>query len=187
MSIQLEKALDDFVTRYLQYADKQGLSLRIEYDPEWPSPCYQASANAAEWVPWLPHRCEPGLNLSQVEKGLDFQIHPDMHCYFGRYWSENLNAQTRRGRLQLLFAWNQDDFERLQQNLIGHLMMKRRLKQPDTLFFALTDEEDFILSVDNASGQVMLEQIGLLPKETLAPDLATFVNGLTPLDPDADI
>ena len=75
---------------------------------------------------------------------------------------------------------SEEDFERLQQNLIGHLLMKQRLKQPPTLFFGLTDEDDFILSVDNASGEVVLEQVGKLPTRCLAPDLATFVDGLTP-------
>ena len=85
------------------------------------------------------------------------------------------------GNLQLLLPWNQDDMVRLQQNLVGHVLMKRRLDQPETLFFAVTDEEDFILSVDNQSGEVVLEQVGLLPQEVLAPDLASFLASLEPV------
>ena len=59
-------------------------------------------------------------------------------------------------------------------------MLKRRLKQPETLFFALTSEDDFILTLNNTSGEVMLEQVGLPPKEALAPDLATFIHSLQP-------
>ena len=77
--------------------------------------------------------------------------------------------------------WNDDDAERLQQNLIGHVLMKRQLKQPETLFFALTDEEDFIVSVDNASGQVVLEQVGKPAQQVLAQDLAEFLATLQPL------
>jgi SecY interacting protein Syd len=51
---------------------------------------------------------------------------------------------------------------------------------PKTLFIALTDEDDFILAVDNISGEVVLEQVGLLPKEVLAPNLATFIQSLQP-------
>jgi SecY interacting protein Syd len=58
--------------------------------------------------------------------------------------------------------------------------MKRRLKQPETLFIALTDEDDFILTVDNASGEVVLEQVGLLPKEVVAPNLEVFIQSLQP-------
>jgi SecY interacting protein Syd len=64
--------------------------------------------------------------------------------------------------------------------LVGHILMKRRLKQPETLFIALTDEDDFILTVDNASGEVVLEQVGLLPKEVVAPNLEVFIQSLQP-------
>jgi SecY interacting protein Syd len=58
--------------------------------------------------------------------------------------------------------------------------MKRRLKQPETFFIALTDEDDFILTVHNTSGEVMLEQVGLLPKEVVAPNLAEFLQSIQP-------
>ena len=109
------------------------------------------------------------------------KIHSDVISYYSAYWSDNLNAQTSKGNLQLLQPWNQDDFERLQQNLVGHILMKRRLKQPETLFIALTDEDDFILTVNNTSGEVMLEQVGLIPKEVVAPNLAAFIQSLQPL------
>ncbi|HCB09072.1 MAG TPA: SecY-interacting protein, partial [Alteromonas sp.] len=96
------------------------------------------------------------------------------------YWSFNLSVKAEQGSCELLQVCSEEDFERLQQNLIGHLLMKQRLKQPPTLFFGLTDEDDFILSVDNASGEVVLEQVGKLPTRCLAPDLATFIDGLTP-------
>ena len=43
-----------------------------------------------------------------------------------------------------------------------------------------SDEDDFILTVNNASGEVMLEQVGLLPKELVAPNLATFIQSIVP-------
>ncbi|MDU0356093.1 SecY-interacting protein Syd [Paraglaciecola aquimarina] len=82
--------------------------------------------------------------------------------------------------MQLLQAWNLQDFERLQQNLIGHILMKRRLRQPETLFFGVTDQEDFILTLDNSTGQVLLEQVGLQSNDILAPNLAQFIDLLEP-------
>lgn len=184
MTTPLEKALDSFVTRYVQQAKEQGKPLQIEYDPDWPSACYQGVASVGEWVAWLPVKCQPKLNLSNLEQGLELTIHADIHTFFTRYWSDNLNATTSKGKLQLLLPWNEDDFVRLQQNLIGHVMMKRRLKHPETLFFAVTDQEDYILTVDNASGAVMLERVGVLATETLAPNLASFIDSLQPLSPD---
>jgi SecY interacting protein Syd len=83
--------------------------------------------------------------------------------------------------LSLLFAWNKDDFERLQENLIGHILMKRRLKQEETVFFAVTDEEDMIISVDNASGSVWVERVGCKPHKQLSDSLAQFISQLTPV------
>jgi SecY interacting protein Syd len=34
--------------------------------------------------------------------------------------------------------------------------------------------------VDNSSGEVMLEQVGLLPKEVVAANLADFIHSLQP-------
>jgi SecY interacting protein Syd len=83
----------------------------------------------------------------------------------------------------LLQVWNEQDFERLLQNLIGHALMKRRLEQPMTLFFAVTDDEDYILSLENDTGRVMLERVGLEPQEMLADNLAQFLSSLEPADP----
>ena len=58
--------------------------------------------------------------------------------------------------------------------------MKQRLGQAPTLFFGLTDEEDFILTVVNESGEVALEQVGKEPSQILAPSLAAFLERLTP-------
>ena len=89
-------------------------------------------------------------------------------------------AKHPSGKLQILQAWNAEDFDRLQQNIVGHILMKRRLRQPETVFIALTDEEDFILSVENQTGAVMLEQVGLQPKEQISVNLATFLTEIEP-------
>ena len=107
----------------------------------------------------------------QLNEALDSFINTYIH---------DLPATTERGDLDILQAWNEDDFERLQKNLISHVLMKRRLKQAETLFFATTDQEDFIISVDVGSGNIMLEQVGKVATEVLAPDLASFMKTLKP-------
>ena len=82
--------------------------------------------------------------------------------------------------MQYLQAWSKADFERLQQNLIGHLMMKARLKQSPTLFFAVTDEEDLNIVIDNIKGNVALEYVGKEPHKVLATSLAEFISQTTP-------
>lgn len=80
---------------------------------------------------------------------------------------------------------------RLQENLIGHLIMKRRLKQTPTLFIAATESEQEIISLCNLSGEVILEQPGTKNERFyrkisriflnlyrwLSPDLQTIANG----------
>jgi SecY interacting protein Syd len=179
MNPVLNQTMDNFIRRY-QDLDNANELLQIEYDPSWPSSCYSEQKTEGELVAWAPVLREVPGDFKGIETGLEMKIHPDVVSFYGRYWSDNLSAETKQGKLQLLQAWNEDDFQRLQQNLVGHILMKRRLKQPETLFFALTDEDDFILSIDNLSGAVLLEQIGLEAKETLAPNLSSFIEQLQP-------
>jgi SecY interacting protein Syd len=180
MSEQVTAALDKFVEIYLTAAKKHPEMALVEYDNEWPSDCYTASGSTGDRVTWQPVKRIGLANFSDLENALDMKIHQDVISFYSAYWSDNLSAETSKGYLQLLQPWNQADFERLQQNLVGHILMKRRLKQPETLFIALTDEDDFILTVDNSSGEVVLEQVGLLPKEVLAPNLTVFIQSLQP-------
>jgi SecY interacting protein Syd len=180
MSEKVTAALDEFVQRYLIAAKKHPKMLVVEYDNDWPSDCYTTSGNTGDRVDWQPIMRAGIANFNDLETALEMNIHQDVISYYSAYWSDNLSAETNKGYLQLLQPWNQGDFERLQQNLVGHILMKRRLKQPETLFVALTDEDDFIITVDNTSGEVMLEQVGLLPKEVVAPNLALFIQSLQP-------
>lgn len=189
MSEQVTAALDEFIQKYLVTAKKHPEMLLAEYDNDWPSECYTSldsksdkdnASSTNDRVDWQPVKRSGLVNFSDLEKALEMKIHEDIISYYSAYWSENLNAETDKGYLQLLQPLNQDDFERLQQNLVGHILMKRRLKQPETFFIALTDEDDFIITVHNTSGEVMLEQVGLEPKEVLAANLAVFIQSLQP-------
>jgi SecY interacting protein Syd len=173
-------ALDGFVQKYVSEIKENSVEMLAEYDPNWPSECYLKSAEAGEQVQWKPILRNDLADFSGIESALELTIHPDIKAFYARYWSDNLNAKSEKGSLQLLQAWNREDFERLQQNLVGHILMKRRLKQPETLFFGVTDEEDFILTLDNSTGQVMLEQVGIRPTEVLAPSMVEFLNVLEP-------
>lgn len=169
--------LDQFVARYISMHED---ALLTTYDANWPSECYAERKEDGENVHWKPVIQNDGNVFTNVEAALNITLNKAYCDFFTRYYSDNLPAIAPRGNCELLQAWNKDDFERLQQNTIGHLMMKARLKQAPTLFFAVTDEEDFILSVLNSTGEVVLEQVGQPPKEVIAPDLPTFIAGLTP-------
>ncbi len=178
----LTNSLDSFVTAFIQRHQQHHHCLpHIDYDPQWPSECYQQTTATGEPVPWVPVLQQQTPELFQgLAHALETDIHPDIVRYYTRYWSDPLPASFNGDRLNLLFVWNDEDYERLRGNLIGHALTQRRRKLPLTLFFACTEPEDFILSVDNASGQVMLEQPGQAPLRVIAESLAAFIGQLKP-------
>ena len=182
----LAENLDSFINAYIDLAGDDKRQLLTEFDADWLSPCLLFSelqltdVTTGEQMAWRPQLQPANSHLGDLAKALEIDIHPQLETLFCRYYSHDLPATTERGDLDLLQAWNQDDFERLQKNLISHVLMKRRLKQPETLFFATTDQDDFIICVDVASGNVMLEQVGKVAEEVLARDLDTFIKTLRP-------
>lgn len=180
MQSRIKTALSSFVEQYIKLYNGSGRQFSVECDDSWLSPCCTIldSSGTCEWTPTLQTE---NNSFEKLEQGMEMQIHQDFQDYFCTYWSDHLNARAARGDLQLLMVWNQDDFIRLQENLIAHLLMKRRLGQRDTLFFAQTEDENYILSVLNGTGEVVLEPVGQEPREVLAKDLAEFLSGLQPI------
>ncbi|MEH6649953.1 MAG: SecY-interacting protein [Motiliproteus sp.] len=180
MSSAVEQALDRFVQSHLEQNANQ--PPQIEFDSEWPSECYQSQPNSDGQVDWQPVRQQQHNDLfERLEQALEVAIHPDIKAYYDRYWSDPLPAQSPEGQLNLLFVWNPEDLERLRANLIGHALGRQRLKQPLSFFFGCTSPEEFVLAIDNDSGQVMLEQPGKRKSDLIAPSLAEFIDQLTPL------
>lgn len=180
MTPSVQQSLKRFVNKFFECAAKKGHVPSVEFDADWPSPCYKATAKDGERVPWQPVQRDPEMHFSGVEKALDITIHPDFATYYACYYSFHLPAQAQQGRCELLQVCSDEDLERLKENIIGHLMMKQRLKQAPTLFFAVTDDDDYIISLHNESGEVMLERVGKEPEQVLAPNLSAFIDGLEP-------
>ncbi len=175
MSDDIKRQLDRLVEETITLSNERQQPLTIEYDSHWHSPCYQQSAEQGALVHWKPVLQQGECAFSQLEEALELKLNPQFCDYFTRYFSDNLLVLAPDGGCELLQVWNADDFERLQENLIGHVLMKRRLNQPVTLFFALTDEDDLMLSVDNESGHVVLEPVGKPATRVIAPTLADFI------------
>lgn len=175
----IQQSLHKLMRDLQQAAAASPQLMMTEFEPQLTSPCYIGNASEGELCAWQPVPMEKEYTFANIENALHITLNEQFCKYFTTYWSFNLPVKAEQGNCELLQVCSEADFERLQQNLIGHLLMKQRLKQPPTLFFGLTDEDDFILSVDNASGEVVLEQVGKLPSRCLAPDLATFIDGLS--------
>ncbi|MBL4940200.1 MAG: SecY-interacting protein [Colwellia sp.] len=184
----LAQILQQFSKKYIgQYQKIHGHLPIAEQDDKWLSPCEKhisgddvLSKGQVFWQP-ITIETDQELNFDNVELALELNLHKDIKHYFTTLYSDNLDATCEEGELSLLFAWNKEDFQRLQENIIGHVLMKQRLKQGETIFFAVTDEEDMIVSIDNDTGSVWVERVGCDPHKKLADSLAQFITQLTPL------
>ena len=56
----------------------------------------------------------------------------------------------------------------------------KKMKQ-ETVFFAVTDEEDMIISIENATGAVWVERVGCKPHKKLSDSLTQFISQLIPI------
>lgn len=169
-SLELKNSWDNFISKWqLRYPEQKQLTP----DPDWPSPCETTTEHGSCWQPV---GIEEQLGFDNVEQAIELELDKQFCEFFTLYFADNIDAQFEDSELQFLQAWSKDDFIRLQQNLIGHLLMKKKLKQTPTLFFALTDEEDLNLVVNNHTGQVCLEYVGKEPHKIISDSLAEFIN-----------
>lgn len=180
MSDQVVSALSAFFDRWLRYQTSRGSPPCSELDPDWPSPCLYGPLDHGRqcWRPVL--RQAPG-SMANLESALDTRFHPAVTAFYGHWFSQPVSACFKGLGLTLLQPWNEADYERLQENLLAHWLMQRRLKLPESHFLATTRRDDRVISLDNASGAVQLEQLGVGRLALLAPDLASFLDRLEPL------
>lgn len=180
--MNVAQQLDRIVSEYLQIQEPIGWPM-LPWEEQWQSPCLLEQRAEGEDTPWRPFPIEVEIDLfERLGEALECEIHPDIKSYYSRYWSDPIYAAHPDGELSLLFAWNDEELERLRANLIGHALTKQRTRQPLTLFFACTepDAEEFI-SVMNTDGTVWLELPGKPPVRQLAPSMAEFLSQLSPL------
>ncbi len=177
-------ALTRLLDQWIQaYAAAHGTLPVQPHDANWQSPCQTTAPDSDGNIHWRPVERQDPADFSGLERALEQPVHPDIKAYYGSFWSECIPATTTEGELTLIQIWNAEDFDRLIENIIGHAFAKSRIKAPLTLFFAHTDDDELILSVDNASGEVVLEHPGERPLRTVADTLAEFLTRLDPVVP----
>ena len=183
----LNELVWQFSQDYLQAYQDRFEHLPITHkDEDWTSPCEQG-VHDEKFSLWQPIKMAQVLTFDNVEAALEVKLHADIKDYFTTIYSDSLDASCVEGDLSLLFAWSEKDFARLQENIIGHILMKTKLKQKLTIFFALTDDDDYIISLDNDTGSVWVEKVGREPHKKVAETLAEFMSQLTPRLPPTSI
>lgn len=177
---QTIQALGEFTARYLQHWQQNSQSLPAsEALYGIPSPCIEQTV--AGKVYWRPKPFINNEGLSAVSRGIDLIIQPSVSAFYTTQLAGDMQARLADRFISLLQVWSEDDFQRLQQNLLGHLLMKCRFKQSPTLFIATTDNPDELISVDNLTGQVLLERPARrLHQQVLASTIAELLSALVP-------
>ena len=178
----IKTKLSNIITTALKRIVNESLALtedgffHADYDPQWPSQCQSAEGK------WKPVPQQNPVNLGGLANALDTVIHPDICVYYSTFWSGSIETESEEGHVSLIQLWNQDDFNRLIENLVGHALMKRRSGHPLTIFFATAEPNtELFLSVDNENGHVLLEEPGRPPLRIVDESMATFLNRLTPV------
>ncbi len=178
--MSLAQHIDNLVEAYQAAYKAAETPLLVEPSDEWKAPIYLEEADA-DWVHWQPLQQSSSLAFTDLANALEQPLHADLEVLFGRWYAADLAVEFDGHPLWLLQNHGPEDAVRLQSNLAGHVLMKRRLKQPITLFIGLAEEsDDLLISLDNDSGQVGLEFVGQPHHEILAANLAEFVQKLTP-------
>ena len=174
------QALIAFTTRYCDAWHEKNNSWPLSEELYGvPSPCIISSTDDA--VFWRPQPFVGEKNLNAVERAFDIVIQPAVHAFYTTQFAGDMHAQFADEKLTLLQTWSEDDFRRVQENLIGHLVTQKRLKLSPTLFIATQDNELDVISVCNLSGEVCKETLGTRKRTVLADSLAEFLTQLKPV------
>ena len=175
--LKTPEALEQLMGRWLAHFEQSGQGWpTLEYDKAWTSDCQLKDSLNDGFIGWSPVKNEQPGDFSNIEQALECELHQDVKDYYTGYWSADLEVEHEKGPMSLLQIFNQEDFDILQQNIIGYVMMKRLLKQRVTIFFAVTDQDDQMISLLNDSGEIWLEYVGQEPHLKLADTMAEFLS-----------
>jgi SecY interacting protein Syd len=172
-------ALANLLNRHQQLFAKQGYGPSIAYDPQWTSECIYGSKDQENNVSWKPVRRSYNNAFSEMEAALETNFHPSIIAYYCSHWSDGIWGEFASKQISLIQVWNEDDLDMLKKNLLGHVFAKQKNRLPFTLFVGCTENDD-IVSVDNSSGQIILETPGKKHVKVLAKDLVSFLESLSP-------
>lgn len=186
MTQSVKIALENLFERFKQHNQTDYLGI-CEDEADWQSPCQlnklvqnQNQNQTQNQTTWSPVARNEKLNFDNINQAFNLELHPDIVDYYHSFYSGTLDCTYHDDKLFLLQAWNQADYDLLQENILGHLLMKQRLKQPPTIFIASTDDDLYLISVLNETGEVVLEPVGKPHCQVLASSISEFLEQLKP-------
>jgi len=155
----------------------QSLPLQ-DFESDWLSACQVGEPEEGK-VQWQPIARE--ADLHNIEDALGIKLHPSISDFFCQAFAGHLPCLFEGHPIELIQAWNEQDFQLLQENMIAHFLMQKRLKKPASMFIASCSDEMQIVSILNETGQVQLENLGKGQEQVLAENLTDFLTHLEPV------
>ena len=128
---------------------------------------------------WQP-AARDAADFANLAQALELELHPALAEFYGHFYAGNPGFDAPFGAGELLQPWDEEDFEFLQENLIGHAMMKKKLKQPPTWFIGVMADSNLMLVLDNGDGSIWLELPGKEPETRVADSLEALFDSLSP-------
>lgn len=175
----VQQALSDLTRRYCEaWKKRNGRGPQSDELYGIPSPCITETDDT--YVFWQPQPFNPMDDLSAVEKALDITIRRELHEFYTTQFAGDMQVSFNGLAFMLLQTWSTDDFRRVQENQIGHLLIQRRLKLSPGLFIGTLDSELEVVCVSNLTGEVIIETLGTPRYTRLAPSIDVFLNQLKP-------
>lgn len=181
MNNTIQTALQDLFNRHAQIwkNEKDSLPQQV-FDEQWLSSC-QVDKKAQGMITWSPVERDKKVDLRNIEQALEVTLHPSIVALFCSYYADGIPCLFDGHPVDLIQVWNDDDFKLLQENMIAHFMMQKRLKKPASMFIASCSDEMQIISILNETGEVQLETLGKKQEAILAPTLEEFLAKLQPV------
>jgi len=181
MNIKIKNALLALFERHKVAWELEQESLpQQQFDDQWSSPC-EIEKIENDMVTWSPVARDIALTLQNIEEALELTLHPSIHTLFCSYYAGGIACLFEEHPIELIFPWNEDDFKLLQENMIAHFLMQKRLNKPASMFIASCSDEMQVISILNATGEVQLETLGKKQEAILASNLADFLDKLQPV------
>ncbi|GAA2146406.1 hypothetical protein GCM10009760_36170 [Kitasatospora kazusensis] len=161
--------------------DRAGLNV-VEYDPDWQSPCQLGEPTPEGMIRWKPVPMEQAADFTEVESaltGIGATLHPDVPALYGSLWCGQVDGLEHSGKtVSLCTVWNEDELQRTVHGLAEHARRRAAEFGDDITFPVACTYGDLFFVLDNATGSILLQQIGHRGGPKVAPSLAQFLADL---------
>ena len=173
----LQELIEGYRQCYFHARDQWPLA---EQEADWPSPCLSEDVAQGESGPWQLVRRQASDRFAHVEEAMSIDLHESAKAYWNSYYSANITIDSEFGIIELLQPWNEEDYLRFQQNLVGHLLTQKRFKLPPTVFIGVVYDGEQVIGVDQ-QGCVWLETPARKKRQPLADSLELWLQHAEPV------